>query len=144
MGIEVGKLIQAIALKHINMSGESFHLIGHSLGAHVSGYAGRWVKSKANMTLGRITGLVSSLIFKKQILIKIWNKFNVKDPAGPYFENANTDYRLDPSDAQFVDAIHTDALHTFKLGFGIKQPVGHVDFYPNGGEIQPDCPKRSG
>ena len=60
------------------------------------------------------------------------------DPAGPYFENSDPNYRLDPSDAVFVDAIHTDASHTFKLGFGIYQAVGHVDYYPNGGEIQPD------
>ncbi|KAL3869622.1 hypothetical protein ACJMK2_042287 [Sinanodonta woodiana] len=84
------------------------HLIGHSLGAHVAGYT-RDNKKRA----GRITGL---------------------DPAGPLFEGTDPKVRLDPTDADFVDVIHTD-----KTGFGIKQSTGHVDFYPNGGENQPGC-----
>ncbi|PAA90690.1 hypothetical protein BOX15_Mlig003920g1 [Macrostomum lignano] len=100
---------------------EQFHLLGHSLGSHIAGYAGE--RLTGSRRLGRITGM---------------------DPAGPYFENTHPEVRLDPTDARFVDAIHTDGdslLNSIKLqgGMGLMQPVGHVDFYPNGGKKQPDC-----
>jgi pancreatic triacylglycerol lipase len=38
-----------------------------------------------------------------------------------------------------VDVIHTDAGPFISGGLGILQPVGHVDFYPNGGIEQPGC-----
>jgi pancreatic triacylglycerol lipase len=56
------------------------------------------------------------------------------DPAGPYFENTDPIVRLDPTDADFVDAIHTDATSTLQIGLGIFQMVGDVDFYVNGGK----------
>ncbi|XP_052256454.1 pancreatic triacylglycerol lipase-like [Dreissena polymorpha] len=93
-----------------------FHLIGHSLGSHISGYAGERIPG-----LGRITGL---------------------DPAGPQFEKKDPKVRLDPTDAVFVDAIHTDGDSLIQLGFGLEQPVGHVDYFPNGGENQPGCPNE--
>lgn len=33
------------------------------------------------------------------------------DPAGPYFEGTPPEVRLDPSDASFVDVIHSNAAH---------------------------------
>ena len=53
--------------------------------------------------------------------------------------------RLDPSDAAFVDVMHTDAGGVLGLevsasgGLGLYRPSGHVDFYPNGGKEQPGC-----
>ena len=38
------------------------------------------------------------------------------DPAGPGFEEVQPEVRLDPTDALFVDAIHTDAQHTLDFG----------------------------
>ncbi|XP_069610488.1 pancreatic lipase-related protein 2-like isoform X2 [Ranitomeya imitator] len=90
------------------------HIIGHSLGAHAAGEAGRRLPG-----IRRITGL---------------------DPARPWFENTPEDVRLDPSDADFVDVIHTD---THKLtGVGIIKPIGHADFYPNGGRHMTGCPSK--
>ncbi|XP_045140776.1 lipase member I [Echinops telfairi] len=89
---------------------DNFHFIGMSLGAHISGFVGKIFQGR----LGRITGL---------------------DPAGPKFSGKPSYSRLDYTDAEFVDVIHSDAN-----GLGIREPSGHIDFYPNGGKKQPGCP----
>ncbi|XP_052686466.1 pancreatic triacylglycerol lipase-like [Crassostrea angulata] len=113
VGAEIAKLIK-ILQRVSNAEPTKIHVIGHSLGAHIAGYAG-----EKTPNLGRITGL---------------------DPAGPYFANTDIAVRLDPSDAIFVDALHTDSENLVpNIGFGMMQAVGHVDFYPNGGKDQPGC-----
>ncbi|KAF9411979.1 hypothetical protein HW555_009393, partial [Spodoptera exigua] len=87
------------------------HLVGHSLGAHAAGVAGAALRAGR---VARITGL---------------------DPALPLFAGLPAAQRLDPGDADFVDVIHTDAGI-----FGYKHPLGHADFFPNGGASpQPGC-----
>lgn len=94
----------------------NFQLIGHSLGGHVVGFAGKEVLKATGKKVDWITGL---------------------DPAGPLFEvpyqaKAN---RLSSDDARWVEIIHTDGGI---LGF--LSPLGDSDFYPNGGAfIQPGC-----
>lgn len=56
------------------------------------------------------------------------------DPALPLFITASTRDKLDESDADFVDVIHSNALVQGKV-----ERCGHVDFYMNGGIIQPGC-----
>ncbi|KFQ34761.1 Lipase member H, partial [Merops nubicus] len=90
---------------------DTMYMIGVSLGAHIAGFVGQKYDGK----LGRITGL---------------------DPAGPSFTREPPERRLDRTDAQFVDVIHSD---TDALGF--KKPLGTIDFYPNGGMDQPGCPQ---
>lgn len=115
VGAETAKLMHAL-IDSRNATGRDFHLVGHSLGAHVCGYAGKRVKG-----IPRITGL---------------------DPAGPYYENTPPIVRLYTGDADFVDIIHTFGHkfidHSF-FSIGMLQEIGHVDFYPNGGQQQPGC-----
>lgn len=57
------------------------------------------------------------------------------DPAGNVFLAASPADRLDASDADFVDVIHTTtALFSTRLA------MGHADFYPNTLDlVQPGC-----
>ena len=50
------------------------------------------------------------------------------------YENAHPLVRLDYQDADFVDTIHSDMT-----GLGLDRPIGHLDFYPNGGSSQAGC-----
>lgn len=53
--------------------------------------------------------------------------------------DSGEDGHLTKADATFVDVIHTDGGH-----FGFPHPLGHVDFYPNGGRRrQPGCDLKS-
>ncbi|XP_033111033.1 uncharacterized protein LOC117112092 [Anneissia japonica] len=113
VGAEIGLFIQFLN-KEAGFPNRKIHIIGHSLGAHTAGYAGAM-----NPGIARITGL---------------------DPAGPEFRYNDPECRLDPTDAVLVDNIHTDGETLVSLGFGLLQPLGHMDFYPNGGKEQPGCP----
>jgi len=63
---------------------DDVHLIGISLGAHVAGTAGYWIKKKTGKMLGRITGLDPSgnlisynsakLFFRKRVPRQDWHK----------------------------------------------------------------------
>lgn len=52
----------------------------------------------------------------------------------PFFVTVNEDQKLDASDADFVDVIHTNAFVQGKI-----EASGDVDFYVNGGISQPGC-----
>ena len=62
------------------------------------------------------------------------------DPAGPNFESAPIEVRIDKTDAKFVDVIHSNGDNILTGNFGMSLATGHVDFYPNGGKQQPSCP----
>ncbi|XP_053959303.1 phospholipase A1 VesT1.02-like [Anastrepha ludens] len=92
------------------LSFETLHVIGHSLGAHISGFAGKNVEYG---TIERITGL---------------------DPALPLFSYDKPAKRLNQNDAAYVESIQTCGG---RLGF--LKPIGKGAFYPNGGKSQPGC-----
>ncbi|XP_075235998.1 pancreatic lipase-related protein 2-like [Lycorma delicatula] len=119
VGTITALLINTMSTK-VGVQPEFCHVIGHSLGAHLAGYVGNILQTKFNRKLGRITGL---------------------DPAEPHFSKTDPIVRLDPTDANFVDIIHTDATPFIEGGLGMDEPIGHLDFYPNGGENQPGCDK---
>lgn len=61
------------------------------------------------------------------------------DPAGPLFESQDPRARLDATDANFVDVIHSNGEQLILGGLGFWQPMGDVDYYPNGGKVQSGC-----
>ncbi|KAM4702576.1 pancreatic triacylglycerol lipase-like [Rhinophrynus dorsalis] len=117
VGAEVAYFIDVLS-SNFGYSPSYVHVIGHSLGAHAAGEVG-----KRKRGIVRITGL---------------------DPAEPYFQGTPAEVRLDPSDAAFVDVIHTDAAPMIpNVGLGMSQVAGHLDFFPNGGEEMPGCQKNA-
>lgn len=97
---------------------DNVHMFGHSLGSHLSGYAGDTLQKQFGLKIGRITGM---------------------DPAEPLFTDTETVVRLDRNDAKFVDVVHTDTLPITRGGLGMPTAIGHVDFYPNGGKLFSFC-----
>ena len=106
-GRAIGYLMNQLKNKGLNVQ---FHCVGHSLGSHVCGYAGYYTQSEFGWKIDRISGL---------------------DPAGPNFERSDVEVRIDKSDAKFVDIIHSNT--GAPPNAGINAPLGHADFYPNGG-----------
>ncbi|XP_042907233.1 pancreatic triacylglycerol lipase-like [Parasteatoda tepidariorum] len=95
------------------VSFQQMHIIGISLGGQIAGNTGHKLPG-----IGRITAL---------------------DAAGDVFYSFPEDLKLDRSDAYFVDVIHTADDSPFPKGLGYYYPIGHLDFYPNGGMFQPGC-----
>ncbi|XP_055694321.1 phospholipase A1 VesT1.02-like [Lutzomyia longipalpis] len=86
-------------------------VIGHSLGAHVAGFAGK--NHPPPNQIASVVGL---------------------DPAWPLFDANNAATRMANTDAAFVESVHTNAG---LLGFTV--PIGDATYYPNWGSSQPGC-----
>lgn len=78
----------------------------HSLGAHIVGATGRYFTEFTTKLIPRITGL---------------------DAASPCFNEGESLSGLSRGDAAFVDCIHSNSGV-----LGKKDPIGDVDYYPNG------------
>ena len=109
-----GRLIARQAVKFLKsalsagVKAENIHIIGHSMGAHIASFIAKEFQNHDdhNLKIGRVTGL---------------------DPAGPFFENCNKGARLDMSDADLVDIIHTNPGQLPNQGIDI--PIGHFDYF---------------
>ena len=110
VGADIALLVNLMINQH-GAKPTDFHLVAHSLGAAVAGYAGHRI-----VGLGRITGSFLPVFFSLVYLLMVI--YLGLDPAGPFFENADPIVRLDSSDAKFVDIIHTDGSPNLLLGFG--------------------------
>ncbi|XP_026484600.2 phospholipase A1 VesT1.02-like isoform X1 [Vanessa tameamea] len=115
VGHELGDALVTLSQVGLNMT--EVHLMGHSLGAHIMAFAGRWTR-KRGQVIARITGL---------------------DPARALFEGTFAiNSGLDRTCAKFVDIIHTDPG-----SYGTSKSTGTVDLWPNYSRedgVQPGCP----
>ncbi|CAG0918853.1 unnamed protein product [Notodromas monacha] len=90
------------------------HLIGLSLGSNIASMAARILASETGHKVQRISGLDPTFLYN----------FDCETCIGG----------VSKADAEFVDILHTNTWF-----IGVARPVGHVDFYPNGGLLQPGC-----
>ncbi|XP_026733959.1 lipase member H-like [Trichoplusia ni] len=109
IGKHVGEMLVTLTKHGLNPT--KLELVGLSLGGHTISFIAKNYRLLTGMNISRLTGL---------------------DPSGPCFRNLGPKDRLDKSDADFVDTVNTNID-----GYGMAAPVGHVNFYVNGGEYQP-------
>lgn len=118
--ITVGKELAAFALQLLNKSGKtakSISIAGHSLGSHVSGFAGQTIYEATKTKISTIYGLDAAAPF-----------FTIRIPLLP-----KSNFTLNKDCADFVQVLHT----TSALGTG--KNIGHADFIANGGNVQNAC-----
>jgi hypothetical protein len=85
---------------------------------------------------GQLVGIIGRSVQKySNNKLKI-HRITALDPAGPMYYNNIFATPLNKNDADFVDVIHTDSNF-----FGAPVETGTVDFWPNNGKNQPECPR---
>ncbi|XP_022219675.2 pancreatic lipase-related protein 3 [Drosophila obscura] len=107
----VGSLIELLN-RNFDVPLARILLVGFAEGAHLAGAVAAKVQTALGQRLPQLTAL---------------------DPT-----EASLQHVLSPSDAQFVEVVHTNGG-----GLGTLERLGHVDYYPNGGETQPGCVEDS-
>ncbi|XP_031767910.2 pancreatic lipase-related protein 2-like [Galleria mellonella] len=109
----VGKHVAEVLVKltNLGLDPSKLELLGFSLGGQTVSYIAKNYQQMTGMNISKITAL---------------------EPSGPCFRHLGPGDRLDASDADFVEVIHSNID-----GYGMATRMGHVDFYLNGGEYQP-------
>jgi hypothetical protein len=115
VGQKLGSLLDFL-VKNGYTTADKIHLLGHSLGSHVIGFAGANFQALNNgLKIARISGTWDFqlrkflLWYRRQehsaltwIYIYIFY-YTALDPALPRFGIADDNCRVDPTDAEFVD-----------------------------------------
>ncbi|XP_037294640.1 phospholipase A1 [Manduca sexta] len=109
VGLRVAEMLAN--LTKYGMDPKKFHLAGISHGGQGISFIAKSYRQITGRNLSHLIGL---------------------DPSGPCFRNLGPEHRLDSSDADFVEVIHSNID-----GYGMPGRMGHIDFYINGGEYQP-------
>ncbi|GBP81699.1 Lipase member H-B [Eumeta japonica] len=109
VGKHIGEILANLTSQGLDSS--KLELLGFSLGGQTVSFVAKRFRDITGTNVSRITAL---------------------EPSGPCFRTLGPEERLDASDADFVDVIHTNID-----GYGMATPLGHVNFYVNGGEYQP-------
>ncbi|XP_011636828.1 phospholipase A1-like isoform X1 [Pogonomyrmex barbatus] len=112
--VEVGNYLASYIKSVIDVCDvplKSITLVGHSLGAHINGFAAKNIKKSIS---GKIPLLIGT------------------DPAAPPFMFQSCPNRFCIEDADRVIAFHTSPL-------GIPYSIAHLDLWFNNGMLQPGC-----
>ncbi|CAL4159436.1 unnamed protein product, partial [Meganyctiphanes norvegica] len=114
------------------------YLLGRASGSEQTiGEETRSIRS-TNVVM-KMLGFRIDTVAARYVYAAIASEGSSMDPAGPLFWNRTIEHRLDASDAAFVDIMHSNSGPVYDGCMGMLGPLGHVDFYPNGGTHQPGC-----
>lgn len=113
---QIAKLIRLLQ-REKGVKARDIYLIGHSAGCHVCGLTGKLMGNKER--LGAIVAL---------------------DPAGLVQLELPPKYRLAPTDALYVESIHTQIRFLGNPNFDLS----HASIFANWGLGQPHCPNATG
>lgn len=94
-------------------------LVGHSLGAHISGMIARRFRDVNKL---KMVPVVVAL-----------------DPAGIGYRGVKDSFLKDPYRLRKGDAIYMMVIHSSAFALGWEERLGDADYYPNYGFMQPCC-----
>ncbi|XP_053607005.1 lipase member H-like isoform X3 [Plodia interpunctella] len=110
VGKAVGDMLANLTAMDVGFDPKNFEILGASLGGQTMGFIAKRYKALTGVKIDKLTGI---------------------DTTGICFRRNGPDDRLDTDDADFITLLVTNMDV-----YGMAMPVGHVNFYVNGGENQ--------